>query len=63
MGKHFYGLMLFYTPNEDLSQIRFREKIHHLKRLFGVEGTENVLAAVNSVAVEFICSDAFDDKA
>ena len=27
MGKHFYGLMLFYTPNEDLSQIRFREKI------------------------------------
>lgn len=38
-------------------------KIHHLKRLFGVEGTENVLAAVNSVAVEFICSDAFDDKA
>lgn len=38
-------------------------KIHHLKRLFGVEGAENVLAAVNSVAVEFICSDAFDDKA
>ena len=27
MGKHFYGLKLFYTPNEDLSQIRFREKI------------------------------------
>ena len=38
-------------------------KIHHLKRLFGVEGAENVLAAVNSVAVEFIRSDAFDDKA
>ena len=32
-------------------------------RLFGVEGAENVLAAVNSVAVEVICSDAFDDKA
>lgn len=38
-------------------------KIHHLKRLFGIEGAENVLAAVNPVAVEFICSDAFDDKA
>ena len=38
-------------------------KLHHLKRLFGIEGAENVLAAVNSVAVEFICSDAFDDKA
>ena len=38
-------------------------KIHHLKRLFGIEGAENVLAAVNSVAVEFIRSDAFDDKA
>lgn len=38
-------------------------KRHHLKRLFGVEGAENVLAAVNSVAVEVICSDAFDDKA
>ena len=38
-------------------------KRHHLKRLFGVEGAENVLAAVNSVAVEFIRSDAFDDKA
>ena len=32
-------------------------------RLFGIEGAENVLAAVNPVAVEFICSDAFDDKA
>ena len=38
-------------------------KRHHLKRLFGVEGAENVLAAVNSVAVEFIRSDAFVDKA
>ena len=30
MGKQIYGLKRFYTSNEDLSQIRFREKIMNL---------------------------------
>ena len=37
-------------------------KRHHLKRLFGVEGAENVLAAVNSVAVEFSSAYTFYNK-
>lgn len=37
-------------------------KIHHLKRLFGIEGAENVLAAVDAVAVEVNSACAFDDE-
>ena len=37
-------------------------KRHHLKRLFGVEGAENVLAAVNSVAVEVSSAYTFYNK-
>ena len=32
MGKQIYGLKRFYTSNEDLSQIRFREKVAVLSR-------------------------------
>ena len=41
MGKHFYGLMLFYTPNEDLSQIRFREKI--INNIFAMQQMSGIL--------------------
>lgn len=35
-------------------------KIHHLKRLFGIEGAENVLAAVDAVAVKVSSAYSFN---
>lgn len=37
-------------------------KRHHLKRLFGVEGFKDVLAAVDAVAVKVNSACAFDDE-